>query len=61
MLLKSDWVAIVIATLGAGVVVYHGWSSRHENPTIKKILYTLLMFMFILWMLCVYVVVNTNG
>ena len=61
MLLKSDWVAIVIATLGTGVVMYYGWSSRHENPIMKKILYTLLTFMFILWMMCVYLMVNVNG
>lgn len=61
MLLKSDWVAIVIATLGTGVVMYYGWSSRHENPIMKKILYTLLTFMFILWMLCVYLMVSVNG
>lgn len=61
MLLKSDWVAIVIATLGTGVVMYYGWSSRHENPIMKKILYTLLTFMFILWMMCVYLMVSVNG
>ena len=61
MLLKSDWVAIVIATLGTGVVMYYGWSSRHENPTMKKILYTLLTLMFILWMMCIYLMVSVNG
>ena len=61
MLLKSDWVAIVIATLGTAVVMYYGWSSRHENPIMKKILYTLLTFMFILWMMCVYLMVSVNG
>ena len=61
MLLKTDWVAIVIATLGTGVVMYYGWASRHEHPTMKKILYTLLTFMFILWMMCAYLMVSANG
>ena len=61
MLLKSDWVAIVIATLGTGVVMYYGWASRHEHPTMKKILYTLLTLMFILWMMCIYLMVSVNG
>ena len=38
MLLKSDWVAIVIATLGTGVVMYYGWSSRNEHPIMRRIL-----------------------
>ena len=61
MLLKSDWVAIVIATLGTGVVVYYGWDSRHEHPTMKKILYTLLGLMLVLWGLCIYLMVSANG
>jgi bacteriorhodopsin len=61
MLLKSDWVAVVIAVLGTAVVVYYGWDSRHENPTMKKILYTLLTFVFILLMSCVYLTVADNG
>jgi len=61
MLLKSDWVAIVIAVLGTAVVAYYGWDSRHENPTMKKILYTLLTLMFILLMMCIYLMVRVNG
>lgn len=61
MLLKTDWVAIVIATLGTGVVMYYGWASRHEHPTMKKILYTLLGLMLVLWGLCIYLMVSTNG
>jgi glucan phosphoethanolaminetransferase (alkaline phosphatase superfamily) len=61
MLLKSDWVAIVIAVLGTAVVTYYGWDSRHENPTMKKILYTLLTLMFILLMMCIYLMVSVNG
>jgi bacteriorhodopsin len=61
MLLKSDWVAVVIAVLGTAVVMYYGWDSRHENPTMKKILYTLLTFVFILLMSCVYLTVADNG
>ena len=61
MLLNSDWVAIVIAVLGTGVVMYYGWDSRHENPAMKKILYTLLAFMSILFALCIYLTVSVNG
>jgi len=61
VLLKTDWVAIVIAVLGTGVVTYYGWDSRHENPTMKKILYTLLTLMFILLLMCIYLMVGVNG
>ena len=61
MLLKTDWLAIVIATFGVAVVVYYGWSSRNENPVMKKILYTLLAFIAILWGLCAYLLVAANG
>lgn len=61
MLLKTDWAAIVIATFGVAVVTYYGWSSRNENPVMKKILYTLLVFMAVLWGLCVYLLVSANG
>ena len=61
MLLKSDWVAIVIAVLGTAVVTYYGWDSRHEHPTMKKILYTLLTLMFILLLMCIYLMVSMNG
>lgn len=58
MLLKTDWVAIVIATFGVGVMMYYGWSARNENPVMKKILYTLLVFITILWGLCSYILLN---
>jgi NADH:ubiquinone oxidoreductase subunit 4 (subunit M) len=51
MLLKSDWFAIAIATVGVGIVIYLGWDSRHENPIMKKIIYTLLGLMAVLWIL----------
>lgn len=54
MLLKSDWFAIAIATFGVAVVVCQGWSSRNEHPTMKKIIYTLLAFTFILWAMVVF-------
>jgi len=61
MLLKSDWVAIVIATVGAGVVTYYGWSSRNEHPAMKKIIYTLLGLIFVLWMMCAFLTLTPNG
>ena len=60
VLLKTDWVAIVIATFGAGVVTYYGWSARKENPVMKKILYTLLFLITILWALCIFLVLGEN-
>jgi arginine exporter protein ArgO len=60
VLLKTDWVAIVIATFGVAVVTYYGWSARNENPTMKKILYTLLVFIAVLWGLCAYILVSEN-
>ena len=60
VLLKTDWVAIVIATFGVGVVTYYGWSARHENPIMKKILYTLLVFITILWGLCIFLLLEAN-
>jgi len=62
MLLKTDWVSITIATFGAGVVVYCGWSARNEHPAMKKILYTLLFLITVLWGLCAYILLlDTNG
>jgi tellurite resistance protein TehA-like permease len=60
VLLKTDWVAIVIATFGVAVVTYYGWSARNENPIMKKILYTLLVFITILWGLCIFLVLGEN-
>ena len=60
VLLKTDWVAIVIATFGVCVVTYYGWSSRHENPIMKKILYTLLFFIAVLWGLCIFMLLEAN-
>lgn len=61
MLLKTDWVAIVIAVLGTGVVTYYGWASRNENPTMKKLIYVLLASVFILLLLCAYLTIGANG
>ena len=61
VLLKTDWVAIAIATFGVGVVAYYGWPSRDESPVMKKILHTLLLLLAILWGLCTYLVVSANG
>ena len=55
MLLKSDWFAIVIATLGAAVVVWHGWNARDEYPAMKKIIYGLLGLVLALWIMILYV------
>ena len=55
MLLKSDWFAIVIATLGAAVVVWHGWNARDEYPAMKKIIYGLLRLVLALWIMILYV------
>ena len=61
VLLKTDWFAIVIATLGAGLVVYYGWSLKKENPVVKKLLYTLIVLMIILWSMCTYLLLGRNG
>jgi len=58
VLTKSDWLSVMIATFGVGIVMYYGWSARNENPVMKKILYTLLGFIFALWILCALVVFN---
>jgi bacteriorhodopsin len=55
MLLKSDWFAIVIATLGAAVVVWHGLNARDEYPAMKKIIYGLLGLVLALWIMILYV------
>ena len=61
VLLKTDWFAIVIATLGAGLVVYYGWSLKKENPVVKKLLYTLIVLMIIIWSMCTFLVLGRNG
>lgn len=61
VLLKTDWFAIVIATLGAGLVVYYGWSLKKENPVVKKLLYTLIVLMIIIWSMCAYLLLGRNG
>lgn len=58
VLLKTDWISIAIATLGAGVVLYCGWSARNEDPVLKKILYTLLVFITAMWGLCTYILLK---
>jgi NADH:ubiquinone oxidoreductase subunit 4 (subunit M) len=61
VLLKTDWFAIVIATLGVGVVVYHGWEARHKDPIMKRIVYGLLALIALLWAMCVALLLSTNG
>ena len=61
MLLKTDWVAIVIAVLGTGVVTYYGWASRNENPMMKKLIYVSLASVFTLLVLCAYMTIGANG
>ena len=61
VLLKTDWFAIVIATLGVGLVVYYGWSLKKENPVVKKLLYTLIVLMIIIWSMCTYLLLGRNG
>jgi hypothetical protein len=36
-MLKTDWVAVFIATFGVAVIVWHGWNSRKADPVMKKI------------------------
>ena len=61
VLLKTDWFAIVIATLGAGLVTYYGWTLRKENPVVKKLLYALIALMAIIWVMCTYLLLGSNG
>lgn len=61
VLLKTDWFAVVIATLGVGLVVYYGWSLKKENPVVKKLLYTLIVLMIIIWSMCTYLLLGRNG
>jgi hypothetical protein len=50
-MLKTDWVAVLIATFGAAVVVYHGWTSRNADPIMKKLIYGLLALISLLWVM----------
>ena len=50
-MLKTDWVAILIATFGAAVVIWHGWNSRKVDPVMRKIIYGLLGLITLLWIL----------
>ena len=62
MLLKTDWVAIAIATFGVGVVIFLGWSSRNDHPEMKKIIHGLLWLMLVLWVLIAIMLVGySNG
>lgn len=57
-MLKTDWIAVFIAAFGVGVVVYQGWSSRNENPTMKKIIYTLIGLTALLWIMLAFLVLG---
>ncbi len=61
MLLKTDWFAIVIATLGVGVIVYHGWGARNSDPIMRRIVYGLLALIVLLWVMCAVLVLSMNG
>ena len=60
-MLKTDWVAVIIATVGAGVVAWHGWNSRNVDPIMKKIIYGLLGLITLLWVMMTVLLVGGNS
>jgi tryptophan-rich sensory protein len=60
-MLKTDWVAVFIATLGVAVIVWHGWNSRNADPIMKKILYGLLALISLLWIMMMVILVGGNA
>lgn len=60
-MLKTDWFAVFIAAFGVGVVVYQGWSSRNENPVMKKIIYGLIGLTAVLWIMLTVMVLGGVG
>ena len=60
-MLKTDWVAVIIATIGVAVVAYHGWSSRNVDPIMKKIVYGLLALITLLWIMMTALLIGGNA
>jgi tryptophan-rich sensory protein len=60
-MLKTDWVAVFIATFGAAVIVWHGWNSRKADPVMRKILYGLLALISLLWIMLMVMLVGGNA
>lgn len=60
-MLKTDWVAVFIATFGVAVIVWHGWNSRKADPAMRKILYGLLALISLLWIMLMIMLVGGNA
>ena len=60
-MLKTDWVAVIIATLGTAVVVWHGWNSRNVDPVMRKIVYGLLALITLLWIMMTVLLMGGNA
>lgn len=60
-MLKTDWVAVFIATFGVAVIVWHGWNSRKADPIMRKILYGLLALISLLWIMMMVLLVGGNA
>jgi tryptophan-rich sensory protein len=60
-MLKTDWVAVFIATVGVAVIVWHGWNSRKADPIMRKILYGLLALIGLLWIMMLVLLVGGNA
>jgi tryptophan-rich sensory protein len=60
-MLKTDWVAVFIATFGVAVIVWHGWNSRKADPVMRKILYGLLALISLLWIMLMIMLVGGNA
>ena len=60
-MLKTDWVAVFIATFGVAVITWHGWNSRKADPVMRKILYGLLALISLLWIMLMIMLVGGNA
>jgi tryptophan-rich sensory protein len=60
-MLKTDWIAVFIATAGVAVIVWHGWNSRNVDPIMKKIIYGLLALIGLLWLMMTILLVGGNA
>jgi hypothetical protein len=60
-MLKTDWIAVFIATAGVAVIVWHGWNSRNADPIMKKIVYGLLGLISLLWLMMTILLVGGNA